>query len=228
LNDLHQPNTDSGSTTKKGSRIEVGGARSTELQKKKKEPLSDLGVITETNLQHQKKTFTFPQLINTNDPKQLSQIWPNCFPLSSTSQISPLTETPNPSWPPWLRSHQPPLSPVLSLELPDLEYPPEQPQQQEESSRVSDKILETLEEMEVAMILLNQTQDVILERVTQLGAVEQVIQRVAEEGEILETPEEGEIPETREVFRYLGEEEIMLAIDSKETNPKYSMEIEPK
>jgi hypothetical protein len=223
LNDLHQPNTDSESTTKKGSRIEVGGARSTELQKKKKEPLSDSGVITETNLQHQKKTFTFPQLINTNDPKQLSQIWPNCFPLSSTSQISPLTETPNPSWPPWLRSRQPPLSPVLSLELPDLEYPPEQPQQQEESSKVSDKILETLEEMEVTMILLNQTQDVILERVTQ-----QVTQLEVEEGEILETPEEGEIPETREVFRYLEEEEIMLAIDSKETNPKYSMEIEPK
>ena len=160
LNDLHLSDMGSVSLTKKEPKIEVVGDPSMEPQTKKKSlrPNSNLEVTQEERPQTQ--TLQSPL---TEAPKKKNL---NLQPLPNSSLLISVNHPSNPTlWlEQWHNSQPPPPSPQTAWwpEPWELEYPEEGPCQisKESSSHYSPH--NTVEEMEVEMILLNLT-DKILE-----------------------------------------------------------------
>ena len=156
LPDPRQSTTDFEFSKKKESGTEASGAPLTEPLTPKRALCSDSEAIKEIP-QTQKQTSQFPLWIRTKEQKQHLQTSQDSSLATSINHRSHQTEYQHHLWELWLTSLQPQLSRAPSLEPPDLEYPPEQPPHWEESGTVSSKTLQTIEEIEVLMLLGDQT-----------------------------------------------------------------------
>ena len=181
--DPHQLTMDFEFLTKRESGTEASGAPSMELSTQKKGLYSNLEAIRET-LPTQKQTSQFPLWIRTKKQKQHSQTSLDSSLATLINHRSHRTKYQHHLWEQWLTLLQPPLSQAPLGEPPDLEYPPERRPHWEESGTVSNRTLQTIKEIEVLMILGDQTLTV------EVGVQE----GTPEEGETQEgTPGEGEI-----------------------------------
>ena len=157
--DPHPSSVDSAFLTKKGPQIEATGDPLTELQTKKKTltPHSNLEAILEEIPQIQ--TLQSP-LVETPKKKNLnSQLSLNSSPPISVNHPS------NPAlWlEQWHKSQPPQPSPPTAWwpEPWELEYPEEEPHQASKESSNHCSPRNTVEEMEVEMILLNLTDEIL-------------------------------------------------------------------